>query len=83
MDLIHTPAPSDAETLEDFEITMHDALRVGLTSIHDARSFPGDIAFIQRQVLFTIYYVGSRRVEWQMKVVFRQASLVSRLLPLS
>ncbi|KAI9459905.1 amidohydrolase 3 [Lactarius psammicola] len=48
MSLIHKPAPTDAETLEDFETTMGDALRVGLTTIHDAGSSPNNIAFFQR-----------------------------------
>lgn len=51
MDLIDKPALTEAETREYYEITMRDALRVGLTSIHDAASFPKDIAFFQRHVL--------------------------------
>ena len=51
MDLIAKPAPTPAETLEWFETTMRDALRVGLTNIHDAASFPNDIAFAQRHVV--------------------------------
>jgi predicted amidohydrolase YtcJ len=51
MDLIDKPALSEAETRECFETTMRDALRVGLTSIQDAASFPKDIAFFQRHVL--------------------------------
>ncbi|KAH9964935.1 amidohydrolase 3 [Russula dissimulans] len=45
MDLINRPAPTEAETLENFNVVMRDALRVGLTSIHDACSSPSDIAF--------------------------------------
>ena len=74
MSLIQVPAPTDADTLEDFETTMGDALRVGLTTIHDASSWPSDIAFFQRQVLFhciRILDLRSRRIEWPMKVVFR------------
>jgi len=52
MDLIDKPARTEAETRECCETTMRDALRVGLTSIHDAASFPKDIAFFQRHVLF-------------------------------
>ena len=55
MSLIKRPAPTDAETLEDFETTMGDALRVGLTTIHDAGSSPSIIAFFQRQVLLSPY----------------------------
>jgi len=51
MDLINKPVPTEAETLEWFETTMRDALRFGLTSIHDAASFPKDIAFFRRHVL--------------------------------
>ncbi|KAH9028940.1 amidohydrolase 3, partial [Lactarius hengduanensis] len=50
MSLIHKPDPTDAEILEDFETTMGDALRVGLTTIHDAGSPPSTIAFFQRQL---------------------------------
>ncbi|KAF8494985.1 amidohydrolase 3 [Russula emetica] len=42
------PAPTEVETLQWFETTMRDALRFGLTSIHDAASFPNDIAFFKR-----------------------------------
>jgi predicted amidohydrolase YtcJ len=54
MDLIDElkPAPTEVETLQWFETTMRDALRFGLTSIHDAASFPNDIAFFKRRVLF-------------------------------
>lgn len=55
MSLIHKPAPTDADTLENFETTMGDALRVGLTTIHDAGSSPGIIALFQRQVLISLY----------------------------
>ena len=55
MDLIDKPAPTPEETLEWFETTMRDALRVGLTNIHDAASFPNDIAFAQRRVLLQIF----------------------------
>lgn len=52
MDLIDKlkHAPTEAETLQWFETTMRDALRFGLTSIHDAVSFPNDIAFFRRHV---------------------------------
>ena len=55
MSLIHQPAPTDADTLENFETTMGDALCVGLTTIHDAGSSPSTIAFYQRQVLISLY----------------------------
>jgi hypothetical protein len=55
MDLIEKPALTEAETRGCFETTMRDALRVGLTSIQDAASFPKDIAFFQRHVLLLIY----------------------------
>ncbi|KAH9056815.1 amidohydrolase 3, partial [Lactarius vividus] len=48
MSLIHKPDPTDVEILEDFETTMGDALRVGLTTIHDAGSLPSTITFFQR-----------------------------------
>jgi hypothetical protein len=51
MDLIDKPMPTEVETLQWFETTMRDALRFGLTSIHDAASFPNDIAFFKRRVL--------------------------------
>jgi predicted amidohydrolase YtcJ len=51
MDLIDKPAQTEAETLQWIETTMRDALRVGLTNIQDAASFPSDIAFFQRHVL--------------------------------
>ncbi len=55
MSLIHKPDPTDAEILEDFETTMGDALRVGLTTIHDAGSSPSTITFFQRQVLIPLH----------------------------
>jgi len=55
MDLIEKPALTEAETRGCFETTMRDALRVGLTNIQDAASFPRDIAFFQRHVLLLIY----------------------------
>ncbi|KAI0277876.1 amidohydrolase 3 [Russula aff. rugulosa BPL654] len=48
MDLIEKPAPTEAETLEQFETTMLDALRVGLTSIHDAATSTDNITFFKR-----------------------------------
>ncbi|KAI0270735.1 amidohydrolase family-domain-containing protein [Gloeopeniophorella convolvens] len=51
MALVEKPEPTDAETLEYFETAMRDALRVGLTSIHDAATSPSEIAFFRRQVL--------------------------------
>ncbi|KAI9435527.1 amidohydrolase family-domain-containing protein [Lactarius indigo] len=56
MSLIHKPGPTDAEVLEDFETTMRDALRVGLTTIHDAGSLPSTITFFQRQI--RVYMMG-------------------------
>ena len=50
MDLIEKPTPTEAEIHEHYETTMRDALRVGLTSIHDAASYPTEIAFFQRHV---------------------------------
>ncbi|KAH9986218.1 amidohydrolase family-domain-containing protein [Russula compacta] len=41
MDLINKPVPTEAETLEYFDKAMRDALRVGLTSIHDAMADEG------------------------------------------
>ncbi|KAI0297936.1 amidohydrolase family-domain-containing protein [Russula brevipes] len=48
MDLIDKPEPTEAETLEMFDTTMRDALRVGLTTIQDAYSLPSYISFFQR-----------------------------------
>src|SRR6266851_905169 len=50
MDLINElkPTPTEAETVECFETTMRDALRFGLTSIHDAAAHLRDITFFQR-----------------------------------
>jgi hypothetical protein len=50
MDLIEKPAPTEAEILEQFETTMLDALRVGLTSIHDASTLPNSIASFRQYV---------------------------------
>ena len=74
MDLIDKPAQTEAEIYECFETTMRDALRVGLTSIHDAASFPKDIAFFQRHVLLLISsHVDtlSHLIGWQMRGVYR------------
>ena len=56
MDLIEKPAPTEAETLEQFETTMFDALRVGLTSIHDAATSLDRIAFFRRYVPLQFYF---------------------------
>ncbi len=55
MDLIEKPAPTEAEILEQFEATMFDALRVGLTSIHDADTSPDRIAFYRKYAPLQIY----------------------------
>jgi len=55
MNLIDQPAPTEAETLENFNVAMRDALRVGLTSIHDAWSSPSDIAFFKGHVVLQIH----------------------------
>jgi predicted amidohydrolase YtcJ len=74
MDLIEKPAPTEAETLEQFETTMLDALRVGLTSIHDAASLPNDIAFFKRHVFLAKIFSPSIRshyvLGWLMRVVY-------------
>ncbi|KAI0255480.1 amidohydrolase 3 [Lactifluus subvellereus] len=66
MDLIENlrPAPTEVETFESFEVAMRDALRVGLTSIHDAASLPNEIAFFRRmadegRLPIKIYVMGS------------------------
>ena len=51
MDLIDKPTQTEAETLQWFETTMRDAVRVGLTNIQDAYTLPSDIAFYKRHVL--------------------------------
>ena len=56
MDLIEKPAPTETETREQFEMTMLDALRVGLTSIHDAATLPENIAFFRQYVPLTFYF---------------------------
>jgi predicted amidohydrolase YtcJ len=63
LDLIDNvkPARTEVETVQCFEITMRDALRFGLTSIHDAAAFPDDIAFFKRYVLLvTLLSLGIR-----------------------
>jgi predicted amidohydrolase YtcJ len=55
MDLVEKPAPTEAETLEQFETAMLDALRVGLTSIHDADASPSSIAFFRQYVPLQVY----------------------------
>jgi hypothetical protein len=67
------PEPTEVETLRWFETTMRDALRFGLTSIHDAMSYPKDIALFKRHVLLAnlrslgirLHYVG-----WLMRGVY-------------
>ena len=48
MSLVPVPPWSEAQRLAYFEIAMHDALSVGLTSVHDAASSPEAIQFFQR-----------------------------------
>jgi predicted amidohydrolase YtcJ len=55
MDLIGKPAATEAETLEHFGTAMLDALRVGLTSIHDAATSPNSIAFFRQYVPLQFY----------------------------
>ena len=50
MDLIEKPAPTETDIFDQFETAMLDALRVGLTSIHDAETSPNSIAFFRRYV---------------------------------
>jgi predicted amidohydrolase YtcJ len=67
------PARTEVETLQWFETTMRDALRFGLTSIHDAASFLDDIAFFRRHVLFAnLLSLGTRShyVGWLMRGVY-------------
>jgi hypothetical protein len=73
MDLIEKPAPTEAETLEQFETTMLDALRVGLTSIHDAATSTDNITFFKRHVLFANLLslgIRSHYVGWLMRAVY-------------
>jgi predicted amidohydrolase YtcJ len=75
MDLIDKfkPAPTEVETLQWFETTMRDALRFGLTSIHDAASFPHDIVFFKRHVLLANMFslgIRSHFVGWLMRGVY-------------
>jgi len=74
MDLIDNlkPAPTEVETIQWFETTMRDALRFGLTSIHDAASFPNNIAFFKRHVLSNLLLLGIRShyVGWLMRGVY-------------
>ena len=73
MDLIEKPAPTESETLEQFEMAMLDALRVGLTSIHDAATSPNDIAFFKRHVLLAnllLLGIRSHYVGWLMRGVY-------------
>ena len=77
MDLIDKPAQTEAETLQWFETTMRDAVRVGLTNIQDAYTPPSDIAFYRRHVLLanhpvplTYAHCGSHYVGWLMRGVY-------------
>ena len=75
MDLIEKlkPAPTEAETFEQFETTMLDALRVGLTSIHDAATSLDEIAFFKRHVLLANLLslsIYSHYVGWLMRAVY-------------
>jgi hypothetical protein len=74
MALIDKPALTETETREYYETTMRDALRVGLTSIHDASSFPKDIGFFQRHVLLLVRPCIDMRLHligWPMRGVYR------------
>ena len=55
-DLIERPALTEAETLEQIETAMRDALRVGLTSIHDAATSLDSIAFYRKFVPLQICF---------------------------
>jgi predicted amidohydrolase YtcJ len=74
MDLVDNlkPARTEVEYLQWFETTMRDALRFGLTSIHDAASFPYDIAFFKRHVLANLLSLGIRShyAVWLMRSVY-------------
>ncbi|CAA7270285.1 unnamed protein product [Cyclocybe aegerita] len=49
-DLIYRPPPTDEVLSRRFEITVRNALAVGLTSLHDAGFKPDSLAFFRRQV---------------------------------
>ncbi|KAJ3502166.1 hypothetical protein NLJ89_g9011 [Agrocybe chaxingu] len=49
-DLISRPPPTNEELSRRFEITVRNALAVGLTSLHDAGFKPDSLAFFRRQV---------------------------------
>jgi len=54
MSLIPRPPWSERQMEDYFHITMKDALAHGLTSIHDAESFPGMIDLYKRYVCVLI-----------------------------
>ena len=70
MDLVERPAPTEAEILEQFETVMLDALRVGLTSIHDADSSPNNIAFFRQYVPILTFDIHSHYVGWPTRGVY-------------
>ena len=76
LDLIDNvkPARTEVETVQCFETTMRDALRFGLTSIHDAAAFPDDIAFFKRYHVLLAYLLSlgirSRYPGWLMTGVY-------------
>jgi predicted amidohydrolase YtcJ len=47
MDLITKPPMTQQQMEQYFNITINDALRYGLTSIHDAASVPEAISFFK------------------------------------
>jgi predicted amidohydrolase YtcJ len=50
MDLVPIPESTEAQMTRYFETVVHDALSVGLTSIHDAFSTPDMITFFKKYV---------------------------------
>ncbi|KIY69253.1 hypothetical protein CYLTODRAFT_394012 [Cylindrobasidium torrendii FP15055 ss-10] len=75
MDLIPLPKRSDEVVKEYFETTMREALKYGLTSVHDADSNPSDIEFYKRQaedgnLPIRLYLMGNVQSEeyWGSKI---------------
>ena len=56
MELIPIPAWTEELRAEFFDITMKDALSVGLTSIHDADSSPEEIMLFKKCVFRYLFY---------------------------
>ena len=57
IELIPIPAWTEPVMAEFFDITMKDALSVGLTSIHDADSSPEAIALFKKCAFWHLFVI--------------------------